>query len=103
MADFVARPPDAAAPGRAAARHARCPSDADLDTPGPPRSLAYDRAWWFARFVADSYGRRPLRRLYVAACGPGHADCRDRGHPRRSAPTSPGCARRWRAVADPLA
>ena len=50
------------------------PSDADLDTPGPQRSLAYDRAWWFARFVADTYGTPKLRALYLAACGVGHAD-----------------------------
>nr|WP_238159232.1 hypothetical protein [Mycobacterium sp. MFM001] len=70
VADFVARPP-AAVPD---AHPAALPSDADLDTPGPARSLAYDRAWWFARFVADSYGAATLRALYVAACGAGHAD-----------------------------
>ena len=32
------------------------PTDADLDTVGPTRTLAYDRAWWFTRFVADRYG-----------------------------------------------
>jgi hypothetical protein len=53
---------------------ARLPTDAELDTTGPQRSGAYDRAWWFARFVADTYGPQALRRLYVAACGPGHAD-----------------------------
>ena len=52
----------------------RPPSDADLDTPGSQRSLAYDRAWWFARFVADTYGAATLRRLYQAACGVRHAD-----------------------------
>ena len=41
------------------------PTDADLDTPGPQRSLAYDRAWWFARFVADTYGTPKLRALYL--------------------------------------
>ncbi len=49
------------------------PSDADLDAPGAQRSLAYDRAWWFARFVADTYGPANLRELYLAACGIGHA------------------------------
>jgi hypothetical protein len=48
--------------------------DTDLDAPGPQRSLAYDRAWWFARFVADTYGATKLKDLYVAACGVGHAD-----------------------------
>jgi hypothetical protein len=36
--------------------------------------LAYDRAWWFARFVADTYGPAKLRDLYIAACGVGHTD-----------------------------
>ncbi|MGH3525160.1 MAG: hypothetical protein ACRDU4_20600, partial [Mycobacterium sp.] len=35
---------------------------------------AYDRAFWFARFVAESYGTAKLRELYLAACGPGHTD-----------------------------
>ena len=34
----------------------RLPTDADLNAAGPPRSLAYDRAWWFSRFVAETYG-----------------------------------------------
>jgi hypothetical protein len=50
------------------------PSDADLDAPGLQRSDAYDRAWWFARFVADTRGTTTLRALYRAACGFGHAD-----------------------------
>ena len=53
---------------------ARLPSDADLDTVGPTRTLAYDRAWWFTRFVADRYGASTLRRLYERACRPGHPD-----------------------------
>ena len=36
--------------------------------------MGYDRAWWFARFVADTYGVDGLRNLYVAAAGPHHAD-----------------------------
>jgi hypothetical protein len=36
------------------------------------RSQAYDRAWWFARFVADTRGTATLRALYRAACGVGH-------------------------------
>lgn len=72
VADFVARPPAALPPDAAANR--ALPTDADLDTPGAQRSAGYDRAWWFARFVADSFGVDGLRRLYVAACGPGHAD-----------------------------
>lgn len=73
VADFVARPP---APVPAAARvpTASLPSDADLDTPGPRRSLAYDRAWWFARFVADSFGAPRLRAYYLAICGAARVD-----------------------------
>jgi hypothetical protein len=50
------------------------PSDTDLDAPGLQRSLGYDRAWWFARFVADTRGTTTLRALYQAACGVGHVD-----------------------------
>ncbi|MGE2736920.1 peptidase [Mycolicibacterium vaccae] len=69
VADFVARPRDPA-PRRPAA----LPTDAELSTPGPGRSAAYDRAWQFASFVAATYGVPALRQLYVAACGPGHGD-----------------------------
>jgi hypothetical protein len=72
VADFVARPDPAL---RAATpQPTGLPSDADLDAPGPQRRLAYDRAWWFARFVAERYGAVTLRALYRAACGVGHAD-----------------------------
>ena len=64
VADFVARP-RTALPAVSQLPDA-LPSDADLDTPGPQRSLAYDRAWWFARFVADS-----LRRRHPAPALPG--------------------------------
>jgi hypothetical protein len=73
VADFVARP-QTALPVDASAVAQALPSDADLDAPGPQRSLAYDRAWWFARFIADTYGTAKLRALYLAACGVGHAD-----------------------------
>ena len=72
VADFVARPP-AALPADAASDTA-LPTDAELDTAGPQRAMGYDRAWWFARFVADTYGVDGLRNLYVAAAGPHHAD-----------------------------
>ncbi|MEB3982376.1 hypothetical protein OQ968_14005 [Mycobacterium sp. 663a-19] len=72
VADFVARPIDPVPPG--ARSVVTLPSDADLDTPGPQRSSGYDRAWWFARFVADAYGAAKLRAFYLAACGVGHAD-----------------------------
>lgn len=72
VADFVARadgtPTDRPAPPLT------LPSDADLDAVGPQRAKAYDRAWWFARFVAESYGVAKLREFYLAACGPGHTD-----------------------------
>jgi hypothetical protein len=73
VADFVARP-HTAVPVDALPVPLTLPSDADLDTPGPQRSSAYDRAWWFARFVADTYGTAKLRELYVATCGVRHAD-----------------------------
>ncbi|WP_163752564.1 hypothetical protein [Mycolicibacterium helvum] len=72
VADFVARPPEPLP--RDAATDTALPVDADLDVAGPRRERGYDRAWWFARFVADSYGVDALRRLYVEACGPGHGD-----------------------------
>jgi len=70
VADFVARPP-APLPGSAAANPA-VPDDAELGDVGQARSAGYDRAWWFARFVADEFGTDGLRRFYRAACGPGH-------------------------------
>ncbi|HTM84773.1 MAG TPA: peptidase [Mycobacterium sp.] len=74
VADFVGRPP-AAVPGPVeAAALAQLPTDVDLDTPGAARSPAYDRAWWFSRYVADRYGTQALRELYLRACGPGHPD-----------------------------
>jgi hypothetical protein len=72
VADFVARPAEPLPGPKRAAELATLPSDADLDTVGPTRTLAYDRAWWFARFVADRYGAPALRRLYERACGRGH-------------------------------
>lgn len=74
VADYVGRPA-APVPGpERAAELAVLPTDTDLDTPGATRSLAYDRAWWFSRYVADRYGPATLRQLYLAACGSGHVD-----------------------------
>jgi hypothetical protein len=74
VADYVGRP-QTPVPGPARASElAVLPTDADLGTQGEVRSLAYDRAWWFSRFVAARYGPDTLRRLYLAACGTGHAD-----------------------------
>ncbi len=78
VADFVARSPSALPPD--ASSSTALPSDTDLDTPGLDRSAGYDRAWWFARFVADTYGAEGLRRLYERACGPGHGDLRKSVH-----------------------
>jgi hypothetical protein len=74
VADFVGRPPQSRPGPALAAELAQVPTDADLDTPGATRSLAYDRAWWFSRFVADRYGMQTLRELYLEACRPGHPD-----------------------------
>jgi hypothetical protein len=72
VADFVARPPTPL-PANANAAIARgFPTDAELG--GSERSSAYDRAWWFARFVADTHGVAALRDLYIRACGRGHLD-----------------------------
>ncbi|WP_231986261.1 hypothetical protein [Mycobacterium sp. E2479] len=72
VADFVGRPP---APVPAdSLLPMTLPTDGDLDEPGTARSLAYDRAWWFARFVADAYGPPKLRDLYLATCGIRHTD-----------------------------
>ncbi|BBX69648.1 peptidase [Mycolicibacterium psychrotolerans] len=70
VADFVGRP----APSVLVGLPERLPTDADLVTPGPQRSAAYDRAWAFATHVAQAYGADRLRALYVGACGPGHSD-----------------------------
>jgi hypothetical protein len=72
VADYVGRPP-APRPGPTAVP-ATLPTDADLAAGGKKGSAAYDRAWWFARFVADEYGPSGLRRLYIEACGPSHPD-----------------------------
>ena len=69
VADYVARPhsrlPEIAAP-------TALPSDTDLAGPGPQRSQAYDRAWLFALFIADTRGPSMLRAFYQAACGDRH-------------------------------
>lgn len=78
VADFVGRPP--APVPREGMLPMTLPSDADLDVPGPPRSLAYDRAWWFARFVADTYGAPKLHDLYLATCGIRRADMATAAH-----------------------
>lgn len=72
VADYVGRPPSPIPPQAGAL--GQLPTDADLDSPGAARSLAYDRAWWFSRYVAETYGVPTLRALYLRACGFGHPD-----------------------------
>lgn len=74
VADYVSRP-RVPPPGPARASElAVLPTNADFQVTGPALSLAYDRAWWFARFVGARFGDPVLRRLYLAACGIGHPD-----------------------------
>ena len=89
VADFVARPP-APIPANAAVMTQRgLPTDAELS--GPQRSLAYDRAWWFTRFVAEEYGTAALRAalhpgVRTRSPRPGRRDAGDPGNrPRRGA------------------
>src|SRR5690349_6020328 len=70
VADFVGRPATPRPPN--GAQMARIPTDAEMN--GPDSSQAYDRAWWFSRFVAATHGADALRALYLRACGPGHPD-----------------------------
>jgi hypothetical protein len=93
VADFVGRPPTPRPPD--AAGLAQIPTDADLSSPGPAGSSAYDRAWWFSRFVADAYGAETLRALYLRACGPGHPDAATAVHDTLGADL-PTVLARWR-------
>jgi hypothetical protein len=72
VADYVGKPATALPHG--ADPPTALPSDAEFAVDGPRLSQAYDRAWLFARFVAEQYGAPTLRRLYQRAAGPGHAD-----------------------------
>lgn len=71
VADYVARP---APPAPIRLDTSRLPSDAEFTGTPAELSAAYDRAWLFARFVADRYGAPALRLLYLRAAGIGHAD-----------------------------
>lgn len=71
VADYVARPAPVP-PVRVDVSH--LPTDSDFTGTPAQLSAAYDRAWLFARFVADRYGAPALRLLYLRACGPTHAD-----------------------------
>ncbi|HKP44268.1 peptidase [Mycobacterium sp.] len=94
VADYVGRPPTPRPAN--AADLASIPTDADLGTAGPDRSLAYDRAWWFSRFVAEEYGTSTLRALYLRACGNGHPDAATAVHDTLGADL-PTVLIRWRA------
>jgi hypothetical protein len=74
VADFVGRPATPRPGPVSAATLATLPVDTDFDLSGAAQSLAYDRAWWFARFVADTYGIATLRTLYVRVGAYGHPD-----------------------------
>ena len=90
VADFVG-PALFAATGTAPT--AESAATADGRRPGRRGSdphAAYDRAWWFSRFVADRYGTATLRRLYDGPAGPATPTSK-RPSPRRSAPTSARC------------
>ena len=96
VADFVARP-SAAVPAEARSAYQPLPSDIDLDTPGPQRSMAYDRAWWFARFVADTYGT-PQVACLLSGRLPGRTPRPADRRPRRPRRRPAGPARRWTTV-----
>lgn len=92
VADFVGRPP---APRPQNTASWQLPTDAELSDPGPAGSQAYDRAWWFTRFVADTYGADALRSLYLRACAPGHPDAGTAVHDTLGADL-PTVLARWR-------
>ncbi|CAN3129679.1 Peptidase [Mycobacterium sp. smrl_JER01] len=72
VADFVGRPAPAVPPTAPPTP----PTDAELATPGPGRSAAYDRAWEFATYIAHTYGVDKLRAFYIAAGGHDRTDAR---------------------------
>ncbi|MEZ0053870.1 hypothetical protein ABIA30_004907 [Mycobacterium sp. MAA66] len=74
VADYVGRPRTPVPGPQQATQLAVLPTDADFRVTGPALSLAYDRAWWFTRFVAARFGEPTLRQLYLAGCGAGHPD-----------------------------
>ena len=100
VADYVARPHTARC-RRSRLQHA-LPSDADLAGPGPQRSQAYDRAWLFALFIADTRGPPTLRAFYQAACGDRHTDLPTAVHDVLGSDTA-GHSRRLAAMAEPSA
>ena len=73
VADYVGRPAPVR-PVTGLGDPGALPSDAEFTGTPAQLSAAYDRAWLFARFVADRYGPATLRRLYLRACGVGRTD-----------------------------
>lgn len=50
------------------------PDDTEFDAAGAELSAAYDRAWLFARYIAERYGAPTLRTLYLRGAGPDRVD-----------------------------
>lgn len=73
VADYVARPMVPSQITRQRLPQA-LPADLDFAVPDPELTLAYDRAWLFARYLADRYGAPVLRAFYVRAAGPERTD-----------------------------
>lgn len=75
VADYVGRPAgDERAVARAVTPVTALPSDAEFAGTPEQLSAAYDRAWLFARYVAERYGEPALRALYEQVAGVAHAD-----------------------------
>ena len=75
VADYVARPSaDEVTAISGIGLPAALPADVDLTGDPEQLSVAYDRAWLFARYIADRYGAPTLRALYERACGAGHSE-----------------------------
>jgi hypothetical protein len=73
VADYVGRPADDEhAVTRAVGSVTALPSDAEFTGTPVQLSAAYDRAWLFARYIADRYGAPTLRALYAQVAGVGH-------------------------------
>ena len=82
VADYVGRPPTPMPTAAARRRSWRTfPPTPTSTPPGAVRSLAYDRAWWFSRFVAE-----PLRR--ADACARCTSPRAARATPTRARPSS---------------
>lgn len=76
VADYVSRPATEAGSSLLRGRPLpqTLPDDRDFAATGTELSLAYDRAWLFARYLSDRYGPAALRSFYTRAAGPDHVD-----------------------------